>query len=38
MSLGERAYRAELTRAGLTLVATYQDDGENHYYDARRDA
>ncbi len=37
-SLGERAYGDALTRGGLTLVATYQDEGENHYDDARRDA
>lgn len=35
-SLGETVYREELARTGLTLAATYEDDGENHYYDARR--
>lgn len=37
-SLGIDAYRDELARAGLALVATHTDDGENHYYDAVRSA
>ena len=35
-SLGFAAYSAELTKAGLTLVSEYVDEGENHYYDAVR--
>ena len=37
-SLGIDAYRDVLARAGLELVATHQDEGENHYYDAVRGA
>jgi SAM-dependent methyltransferase len=33
-SLGRDAYQAELTKAGLSLVGEYEDEGENHYYDA----
>ncbi len=33
-SLGADAYVAELARAGLTLVGEYDDEGENHYFDA----
>jgi 2-polyprenyl-3-methyl-5-hydroxy-6-metoxy-1,4-benzoquinol methylase len=33
-SLGAEAYKAELARAGLTVVGEYEDEGENHYYDA----
>ena len=35
-SLGEQAYRSILNDAGLTLVAEYMDEGENHYYDATK--
>lgn len=35
-SLGEQAYRSILSDAGLTLVAEYIDEGENHYYDATK--
>jgi SAM-dependent methyltransferase len=37
-SLGIDAYRDELARAGLALVATHEDEGGNHYYDAVRGA
>jgi hypothetical protein len=33
-SLGASAYRAELARAGLTVVGEEDDEGENHYYEA----
>lgn len=33
-SLGDEAYRRALAEAGLTVVAEYVDEGENHYYDA----
>jgi len=33
-SLGAEAYEAALLRAGLRLVATEIDEGENHYYSA----
>jgi hypothetical protein len=32
VSLGEEGYRHVLHRAGLELVATRVDEGENHYY------
>lgn len=32
ISLGEAKYESLLNRAGLALVATQEDDGENHYY------
>lgn len=35
-SLGVSAYRSELAEAGLHLVREYDDEGENHYYDAVR--
>ncbi|MBX9855339.1 MAG: class I SAM-dependent methyltransferase [Gemmatimonadaceae bacterium] len=38
VALGDEAYRAEFTEAGLALVAEYVDEGENHYYDTVRTA
>jgi hypothetical protein len=35
-SLGAAAYRAILAEAGLVLLAEYDDEGDNHYYDAAR--
>lgn len=35
-SLGRDAYVAALAASGLQLVATYEDQGGNHYYAARR--
>lgn len=35
-SLGDAAYRQALADAGLTVIAEYVDEGENHYYDAER--
>ena len=35
-SLGFAEYRRELSAAGLTLVAEYDDEGENHYFDAMK--
>jgi len=35
-SLGREEYRRELTIAGLSLVGEYDDEGDNHYFDARR--
>lgn len=37
-SLGLAGYRDELARAGLALVGTHVDEGENHYYEAARPA
>jgi 2-polyprenyl-3-methyl-5-hydroxy-6-metoxy-1,4-benzoquinol methylase len=36
-SPGADVYRATLAAAGLTLMAEYQDEGGNHYYDARNE-
>lgn len=35
-SLGADEYEATLAEAGLVLVGEYQDEGDAHYYDARR--
>jgi SAM-dependent methyltransferase len=37
VSLGIDGYKAAIDDAGLTLVGEYLDEGENHYYDARKD-
>lgn len=36
ISLGNEGYRTILAAAGLELLAEYQDEGENNYYDARK--
>lgn len=36
VSLGGDAYRALLTEAGLVVSAEYEDEGDNHYYEACR--
>ena len=36
VSLGNEGYRAVLAAAGLELLAEHQDEGGNHYYDARK--
>jgi len=33
LSLGDQTYRSIFAEAGLTLLAEYGDEGENHYYD-----
>jgi 2-polyprenyl-3-methyl-5-hydroxy-6-metoxy-1,4-benzoquinol methylase len=33
-SLGAECYRARLAELGLSLLCEYDDEGENHYYDA----
>lgn len=35
-SLGREAYEAELKSAGFDLVDEFTDEGENHYYSARK--
>lgn len=35
-SLGAETYRATLSAVGVSVVREYQDEGENHYYDAVR--
>ena len=36
LSLGADAYKAILASAGLTLLDEYLDEGDNHYFDARK--
>lgn len=36
-SLGAETYRQLLQEAGLSVVREYEDEGENHYYDAVKD-
>ena len=36
LSLGTRAYEAALTGAGLAVVDEHLDEGDNHYFDARK--
>ena len=36
LSLGAEVYEAILTGAGLALVDEYLDQGDNHYFDARK--
>jgi hypothetical protein len=33
-SLGAVEYRRELTSVGLSAIREYEDEGENHYFDA----
>jgi SAM-dependent methyltransferase len=35
-SVGDAAYRSAFDASGLSLVAEYVDEGENHYYDAAK--
>lgn len=35
-SLGAEEYQAVLADAGLVLVGEHRDEGDNHYYDARK--
>ena len=36
ISLGSDGYRTILAAAGMALLAEHQDEGENHYYEARK--
>lgn len=36
ISLGYIGYRTSLAAAGFELLAEYDDEGENHYFDARK--
>jgi len=36
VSIGDEAYKAALSGAGLTLLGEVVDEGDNHYYDARK--
>lgn len=33
-SLGAEEYRSQLTAVGLSVIREYEDEGENHYFDA----
>jgi len=37
-SLGALEYRRQLTAVGLSVIHEYEDEGENHYFDASRSA
>jgi len=37
-SLGAVEYRSQLTEVGLLVIREYEDDGENHYFDALKSA
>jgi SAM-dependent methyltransferase len=37
-SLGAETYRQLLKEAGFSVVREYEDEGENHYYDAVKDS
>jgi len=37
-SLGAEEYRRQLSAVGLSVIDEYEDDGQNHYYDARKNA
>lgn len=34
ISLGAEEYRRQLSAAGLSVTSEYEDEGQNHYYDA----
>ena len=37
-SLGGEEYRRQLSAGGLTVTSEYEDEGQNHYFDALKDA
>jgi hypothetical protein len=37
-SLGAEEYRKQLSAAGLSVTSEYEDEGQNHYYDAIKEA
>lgn len=37
-SLGAEEYRRQLSEVGLSLISEYEDEGQNHYFDAHKDA
>jgi SAM-dependent methyltransferase len=37
-SLGAVEYRSQLTAVGLSVIREYEDEGENHYFDALKSA
>ena len=36
-SLGAEEYRRQLSAVGLSVTGEYEDEGQNHYYDVRKD-
>lgn len=38
ISLGAEQYRKLLAAVGLSIAAEYEDEGENHYFDAVKGA
>lgn len=36
-SLGAAEYRRQLSAVGLSLIGEYEDEGQNHYYDVRKE-
>src|SRR6516225_910691 len=36
-SLGAEEYRRQLSAVGLSITDEYEDEGQNHYYDVRKD-
>jgi SAM-dependent methyltransferase len=38
ISLGAEEYRSHLAKAGLSIVGEYEDEGQNHYFEARMTA
>lgn len=36
-SLGAEEYHRQLLAVGLTVIGEYEDEGQNHYYDVRKD-
>jgi hypothetical protein len=37
-SLGTGEYRRQLSAVGLSVISEYEDEGQNHYFDAVKDA
>jgi hypothetical protein len=35
-SLGAEEYRRQLSAAGLSVTSEYEDEGQNHYFDASK--
>ena len=35
-SLGAEEYRRQLSAVGLSVIGEYEDEGQNHYYDVRK--
>jgi SAM-dependent methyltransferase len=36
-SLGAEEYRRQLSAVGLAVISEYEDEGQNHYYDVRKE-